>query len=352
MALLTTTIGAFPKPDYVPLPDWFPGPSEAMITGPAAGYLEAIEAAGEGLEAHLRRAVEEVVQAQVEAGIDIPSDGEVRRENYVHYHCRHLDGIDFERIVEVDVREGAVHGYLPTVTGPIAARERFLPRDWALAQAASPRPVKMTVPGPLTVSDTVVDRHYGDPARLGADLALAINAEVRALAAAGCRHIQIDEPLFARQPRQALDYGLANLARCFAGLPEDVARIVHICCGYPDRLDQSDFLKAPQSSYLELAEALDGAEIDAVSLEDAHRPNDLGALLPRFRNTVVILGVVAIARSAVEPVAAIRARLGHALEFIDAERLMAAPDCGLGFLGREGAMAKLRNLCAAAHSVA
>jgi 5-methyltetrahydropteroyltriglutamate--homocysteine methyltransferase len=322
-----------------------------MVTGPAAGYLEAVAAAGEELEALIRRGVAEVIGDQVAAGVDVPTDGEIRRENYIHYHCRHLDGIDFERIVEVDVRGGACHGYLPTVTGPVTARGRFLTDDWRLAQELTERPVKMTLPGPLTVSDTIADRHYGDPARLGADLARALNAEVRALAAAGCRHIQIDEPLFARMPRRALDHGLDNLARCFEGVGDGVTRVVHICCGYPDRLDQSDFQKAPRSSYLELAEALDGAEIDAVSLEDAHRPNDLGALLSRFRDTTVILGVVAVAQSEVEPVAAIRERLQEALAFIDAQRLMAAPDCGLGFLGRERAVAKLRNLCEAARSV-
>jgi len=207
------------------------------------------------------------------------------------------------------------------------------------------------MPGPMTISDTTADTHYQDPVRLGADLAAALNHEVRALAQAGCRHIQIDEPLFARKPDQALAYGFENLERAFHGCPKGVARTVHMCCGYPDRLDNPDYPKADPDSYRRIASTIEDSTIDAVSLEDAHRHNDL-SLLESFQVTTVILGVVTIAKRRVEEVDEIRSRLLSALEHIDRDRLMAAPDCGLGLLGRDLARAKLRNLTQAAHSIA
>jgi len=203
----------------------------------------------------------------------------------------------------------------------------------------------------MTVSDSNADAFYHDPRKLGADIADALNVEVLALAEAGCRHIQIDEPLFARKPDDALDYGFDNLERAFHGCPDSVVRTVHMCCGYPDRLDREDYPKADRSAYLQIADAVEASSIDAISVEDAHRHNDL-RLLEHFQNTTVILGFVAIARSRVETVEEIRERLLQALQHIDRDRLIAAPDCGLGLLSRDQAMAKLGNLCEAARSLA
>jgi 5-methyltetrahydropteroyltriglutamate--homocysteine methyltransferase len=344
--LTTTTIGAYPKPESVAVETWF----GARTRRPSEGYEAALDEMGAEAAGLLDAAVAEVVREQVAAGIDIPTDGEVRRDNYVHYHCRHLTGIDFERLTEKTVRAGAWKTTLPTITGPIAPRDRFLARDWRIAQAATERPVKITVPGPLSIADTLADDHYHDAPALGAALAEAIAVEVRALAEAGCRHIQIDEPVFARYPREAQDFGVEHLERCFHGLPEGVTRTVHICCGYPEHLDQEDYVKAAPETYFDLAAALEEAAIDAVSLEDAHRPNDL-TLLERFAKTTVILGVVAIAVSRIEAVEAIAARLRQALAHIDAGRLWAAPDCGLAMLPRDLAKQKLANLCAAAKMV-
>jgi len=349
MPLTTTTIGAYPKPTCVEVPDWFNIPAGPDTADPTVGWAKAVEAMGAEAEAIFARGVKEVIDDQVSAGIDIPTDGEVRRENYIHYHCRHLKGIDFENLTEKSVR-GVYRAKLPTVTGPVSAGAPFLPHDWRVAQSFTERPVKITLPGPMTMTDTVADAHYGDPARLGRDLAAALNAEVLALAEAGCRHIQIDEPVFARQPDHALAYGFDNLDRCFHGAPEGVVRTVHMCCGYPDRLDNADYPKAPQESYGRIAEAIEDSSIMAVSIEDAHRHNDL-ALLEAFRTTSVILGVVAIAKSRVEPIEEIRDRLSAALAHIDAARLIAAPDCGLGLLGRDLALEKLHNLAEAAHSI-
>jgi 5-methyltetrahydropteroyltriglutamate--homocysteine methyltransferase len=185
---------------------------------------------------------------------------------------------------------------------------------------------------------------------LGAALSAALNEEILILAKAGCTWIQVDEPVFARKPDKALDYGIENLERCFHGLPDHVARAVHICCGYPDYLDQENFQKADQMAYLQLSDAIEDSSIRAISLEDAHRHNDL-SLLEHFKTTTVMLGVIAIANSRIERVTEITERLQAALKHIDAVRLIAAPDCGLGFLNRELALAKLTNMVSAAKSV-
>lgn len=351
MRLTTTTIGAFPKPDYVPITDWFQGAEGPDTVSPTGGY--SIQMAGvkaDEAETLFLRAAQEVIADQVAAGVDIPTDGEVRRENYIHYHCRHLNGIDFETLTEKELRGGAYSASLPTITGPISAHENFLPHDWKAAQSFTDRPVKVTLPGPMTITDTVANSFYDDDAKLGADLAAAINKEFLALAEAGCTHIQIDEPVFARKPEQALAHGFENLERCFHGAPAGVARTVHMCCGYPDKLDNPNYAKADQNAYLRIADAIEDSSIQVVSLEDAHRHNDL-SLLEHFKTTSVIFGAVAVAKSQVESVDEIRDRLRAALEHIDADRLMAAPDCGLGLLGRDLAMAKLKNLCAAAHDL-
>ncbi len=344
--VLTTTIGAFPKPPYVPISDGFGDPG----VDPTGGYLRELELAGDKADALFERATHEVVGEQVEAGIDIPTDGEIRRENFVHYLCRHLDGISFAALAQ-GLMAGTTPALLPTVVSPISVASTPLPRDYQVAQAATDQPVKITLPGPATLAASVVDYHYRDDVELRSALADAVNVQVRALADAGCRHIQVDEPMLARQPRQALDHGIAQLEACFAGVPDDVTRTTHVCLGYPAGLDLPDPSKAPRQSYLDLARALDRSLVDAVSIEDAHRHNDLGTLLPRFEQTTVILGVVDVGRSWVEPVEKIVGRLKVARAHLPADRLIAAPDCGLGFLGRDLAVTKLRRLCAAARSV-
>ena len=351
MTLLTTTIGAYPKPAYVTVPDWFNSLDELGAATHTRRWAEAVAALGDDAAEMFARGTRDAVHDQTACGIDIPTDGEIRREDYISYHCRHLEGIDFAHLTSKEIRGGAMTMPLPTIVGPVKPKGPFLPGDWQCAQNFSDKPVKITLPGPMTITETTADAYYDDPRRLGADLADALSTEVRALVRAGCRQIQIDEPLFARKSAAALDYGVENLERAWHGCPDHVTRTVHICCGYPDRMDSVDYPKAPPQSYFDLADALESCKpIDVLSIEDAHRHNDL-ALLERFRRTRVVLGVVAIASSALEPVDSIRDRLEQALAHIEAERLIAAPDCGLGLLGRELAMDKLRNLCDAAHSV-
>lgn len=347
MPLRTTCLGAFPKPEYVPVTDWF----QLVHHDPdyAAKVQRGVEA-GEAAKALLDRATAEVIADQIACGIDIVTDGEVRRENYVHYQCRHMDGFDFENLTHVSLRNGAYEADLPTITSPVRARgQSLLVRDWQVAQAVSARPVKMTLPGPMTISDTTADAFYNDAPRLAADLADALNAEVLALAAAGCKYIQIDEPIFARKPDAALAYGVDMLARCFHGVPGDVSRIMHMCCGYPTELDEADYPKADQQAYAQIAGAVDRV-VDQISIEDAHRHNP-PELFDLFERATLIVGFFTVASSRVESAGEIRARMLEVLEHLPPERLIAAPDCGLGFLGRELAMVKLANMVEAARSV-
>jgi len=349
MTILTTTIGAYPKPDYVPIPDWF-GEESTVAKDPTRALDECIECNDPQVEELLDRATREVLREQDQLGIDVPTDGEIRRENYIHYHCRNLAGIDFAGLTQKAMRDGQWTVAVPTITGPIKAGDAFLARDWQVAQAVTDKPVKITLPGPLTIIDSTYNAFYEDERKLAADLASAINVEVCNLAQAGCRWIQIDEPIFAREPENALAFGIENLDRCFYGVPDEVKRSIHICCGYPDKLDSEQYLKAPMQNYFRLAPALDEAAIHAISIEDAHRPNDL-FLLELFKRQTIILGVIGIARSRIESVEEIASRLRKAVAHIDKERLMAAPDCGLGMLSREQVQAKLTNMVEAAQLV-
>jgi methionine synthase II (cobalamin-independent) len=349
MPLLTTTIGAFPKPDYVTIPDWFRSGNTAPKAPTEAyeGFLENQAMSPEKLLAVLDKATREVVQLQVDAGIDIPTDGEIRRENYIHYHCRHVNGVDFEELTEKAMRNEAWTARVPTITSELSAKEPFLVRDWQIAQSVTDKPVKITLPGPMTVADTTADRFYNDPKKLGAAWANVLNAEIHALVEAGCTWIQVDEPLFARKPAETISYGLENLERCFHGVPEHVHRAMHMCCGYPDVVDETDYEKANPDAYMRIADGIDTIGLHAISIEDAHQHNDL-TLLDKFQKTSIIFGVVAIAKTRVESVEEILSRIKEALEHIDKERLIVAPDCGLGMLDSAIAVAKMRNLSQAA----
>lgn len=351
MPLTTTSLGAWPKPEGLPLRDWFQtdlGQETYVedVVNRATAVMQSMDAEAKAL---FDKATEDIVRLQVDCGVDVPSDGEMRRENYVHYHCRHLAGFDFSALTKRVLREGAYNAFLPTIRGKVMAQAPFLPDDWRAAQAATDRPVKITMPGPMTIMDTTADAHYGDRHKLAADLGDALNAEVLALAEAGCKYIQIDEPIFARRPQDALDFGIEGLERCFHGLPEGVTKVMHMCCGYPDRLDNPDYPKADPDAYMQIASALDGVA-DQVSIEDSHRHNP-PELFERFEKSSLIVGFIQIASSRVESVDEIAGRMREVMEFIPADRLIAAPDCGLGFLGRELAEVKVRNLCAAAKSV-
>ena len=347
----TTTLGAFPKPSYVPIRDWFDSARENGGMNAAQTTLDYTTDIQKDAAAHevlFIRAAKEVIDIQLRAGITIPTDGEVRRENYIHYHCRHLEGFDFNNLEHRILRDGAYETDLPAIRSAISHNgTTYGPHDYIAAQNVSDRPVKFTLPGPLTIMDTTADCFYNDRPKLNAALAETVNKEILALVDAGCQYIQVDEPLFARKVDDALAFGMEGLERCFHGVPESVTRVVHMCCGYPDYLDDHDYKKADPDSYHQLSAAIDAAAFDQISIEDAHCCNDLG-LLDKLPSKTVIFGAVAIASSRIESVDEIVERLKSALNHIDRDRLVVAPDCGLGLLTAELAEAKLRNMCKAA----
>ena len=347
--ILTTTIGSYPKPDYLKIPDWFQGEKGTDAEYPTKGWEEAIKSLGSDFEAIINKATQEIISDQIECGIDIITDGEVRRENYIHYHCRFLKGIDFDNLTKQTARTGNYDCYLPTIVNKVEFDKPFLSNEFKINQKFSSKPVKVTIPGPLTITDTIADDYYKDNKKLGIDLSIAINNEVKILADSGCNYIQIDEPLFARKTKEALNFGIENLERCFHGIPNEIEKIVHICCGYPDKVDAINYPKAPVNSYNNLASYLEDSSVNTISIEDAHRHNDL-KLLEDFKTKKIIFGLIKIASSEIEEVEEIRTRIKDCLNHIDAERLIAAPDCGLGYLSRDVAKIKLRNLSAAAKS--
>jgi len=346
--MISTVIGAYPKPNYLKITDWFNAKGGTDNPNPTKFYEDEIKKMGAEADVIFQKAAEEVMKDQLDCGIDIITDGEIKRENYIHYHCRHLNGVDFNILTEKVARTGNYKCLLPTITDKISAKDSFLVDEWKSNQSLSNKPVKVTIPGPMTITDTIANVYYKSDEEMGNDLAIAINTEIKRLVDAGCKYIQVDEPLFARKPENALSFGIENLEKCFEGVNQnDVEKITHICCGYPDKLDAIDYPKAPLDSYKKIARSLDNSIIDSVSIEDAHRYNDL-TLLKDYKQTKVILGLIKIASSKIETVAEIEDRIKEALKFISKEQLIAAPDCGLGHLSRELAMKKLKLMSFAA----
>ena len=288
--MLTTVIGAYPKPSFLNLTDWF-NTNKTDKKYPTKYYNEEINDFGKNAEDLFLKATKQVIKDQELCGLDIITDGEVRRENYVHYHCRHLLGIDFSFLTEKPARSGSYTSFLPTVVSKVEAEKPFLVDEWKKNQSLTKKDLKITIPGPLTITDTVANKFYKTDEELGFDLAKAINIEVKRLVEAGCKYIQIDEPLFARKPEEALNYGIRNLEICFEGINNPkIEKIMHMCCGYPDKLDAINYPKAPLDSYKKISKQLDSSILDAISIEDAHRYND-EEIFEDFKNKKLILGL-------------------------------------------------------------
>ena len=348
--MLTTVIGAYPKPDYIKITDWFNAAGGTDTEYPTKFYKKEINKMGKNVEDLFDKATKEIIKDQEECGIDILTDGEVRRENYIHYHCRNLDGIDFDKLTEKTARTGNYKCWLPTITSKIKARKPFLVDEFLKNQSLTSKQLKITIPGPMTITDTIANVFYNSDEQMGEDLADAINVEIKRLVQSGCKYIQVDEPLFARKPENALKFGIKNLERCFKDIEDpNVEKITHICCGYPDKLDAIDYPKAPLESYSKISKALDESIIDTVSIEDAHRYNDL-EFLKDFNKTKIIFGLIKIASSQIETKEEIISRINEVLKFLDKEQLIVAPDCGLGHLPRNLAKIKLKTMVEATKS--
>jgi len=289
------------------------------------------------------QAVRWAVKEQEEAGVEVITDGEQRRSNYILYHCQHLEGIDFINKEEKDLREGKIKVVVPVIRGQIKPKELFLAKEFLFMESLTHKQVKVTIPGPLTIIDSIKDSYYYDEKKLAFDLAKAIREEVKSLAEAGCKIIQIDEPVSIREPKKFLDYGLKALETCF-GEVQGMTKEVHICRGYPNKEKDT---KTEINRYALVIEALSHSVIDRIAVEDAHEHLQLD-IFQKFGSKDVILGVVDIGNERIETVEEIEQRIKEVLTMVSPEKLLVAPDCGLLLLPPEIAKAKLTNLVLAA----
>ena len=173
--MLTTVIGAYPKPSYLKITDWFNASGGTDTEYPTKFYEDEIKKMGDNVEELFNKATKEIISDQEECGIDILTDGEVRRENYIHYHCRYLEGIDFANLTEKVARTGNYKCWLPTITSKVKAKESFLVDEWKKNQSLTNKNLKITIPGPMTITDTIANTFYDSDEHLGEDLADAIN---------------------------------------------------------------------------------------------------------------------------------------------------------------------------------
>jgi len=345
----TTVIGTMPKPDYLNIPGWV---KDGKQLPDVEDSLQSVfERDSDEIREQLKRATQEVISLQNNVGLSIVTDGELNRDSYINGFCRNFNGFDFSRQKRSWYRNGAREELLPIIVSRITHKSNagFMAEEWKSSQGMSNAPVKATIPGPITIMDTFCNDFYLNEVDLLKDLSNCINIELKKLAEAGCKYVQIDDPVLVRYPDKALQYGIDYLSQCFAGVPHDVLKTVHICCGYPLYLDQVDYNKADKDAYLRLASKLDEAGFDALSIEDAHRRNHPD-LFKSFKKLTIVLGVLDVVRSRIESVEEIRDHIRDVLQYIPKERLMVAPDCGLIFLPIDIAEKKLRNMVEAANS--
>src|SRR5918911_4402855 len=281
------------------------------------------------------------IDDQERAGLDIVTDGEMRRESYSNRFATALDGVDVDNPGTALDRSGHPNP-VPRVVGPIARRHPVQLRDLEFLKAHTSRPTKMTVPGPFTMSQQAQDDHYGDPEALAMAYADAVREEIVDLLATGIDVVQIDEPYMQARPEPARQYGLAALKRATDGIDGTVA--VHICFGY------AAIIHERPSAYSFLPE-LAAAEVDQVSIETAQSGLDL-AVLDSLPDKTIILGALALSPDEVETPDTVAARIRRAFPHAGPDRLIAAPDCGMKYLRRDAAYGKLEALVAGARQAA
>ena len=334
--LVTTVVGSWPKPDWL-----------SSRTHDISGWTvdRDWKFQADELKVKQDQATEWAIRQQEATRVDIVSDGEQRRDNYIYYFCRRLAGLDFEDRRRIVSRSGTWTWTAPRIAGPVSSTRASLVDDFCFTRNLTDRQIKVTIPGPMTIIDSAKNEYYRDEVSLAMDLAAVIRNEVLALADAGCEVIQFDEPAFARYPQQVYDHGIRALEACFEGV-QGITIVVHICCGYPIE----GYTKANPDSYSLVAPALAESKVDQVSIEGSHRPVD-PTLLEAFGEKSIIFGLVDIGNSGVETVGDIELQIRRALEHIDPDRLIVGPDCGMVFLDPDVARAKLTNLVQAAHRV-
>jgi 5-methyltetrahydropteroyltriglutamate--homocysteine methyltransferase len=277
------------------------------------------------------------IRAQERAGLDLLTDGEMRRESYSNHFATALEGVDVDNPGTALDRSGHPNP-VPRIVGDIHRPHPVQVRDLEFLKAHTDRPVKITVPGPFTMSQQAQDDHYGDPEAAAMGYAAAVNAEVRDLFAAGADVVQIDEPYLQARPDAARAYGLAALNAALDGVTGTTA--VHLCFGY------AAIIHERPSGYSFLPELAD-CPVQQVSIETAQSGLDLGVLADLAGKTI-ILGVVDLSTPEVETAEVVADRVRRAHPWAPPERLVIAPDCGMKYLPRESADGKMRAMAGAA----
>jgi 5-methyltetrahydropteroyltriglutamate--homocysteine methyltransferase len=283
------------------------------------------------------------IKAQEDAGLDLIGDGEQSRQHFVHGFLEKVGGIDFEHKVEMGIRADRYKAMVPQVTGPLTLKGRVHAFEAQLARAHTKRKLKFTLPGPMTIVDTVADKHYGDRVKMAFAFAELLNQEALALEQDGVDIIQFDEPAFNVYMKDAADWGVKALERAAQGLKCTTA--VHICYGYgiQANVDWKKTLGDQWRQYEQVFPALAKSSIQQVSLEcyHSHVPPELMKLL---EGKDVMVGVIDVASDEVETPEQVADTIGRALQFVARDRLIPCTNCGMAPMDRDIAMAKLQAL--------
>jgi len=283
------------------------------------------------------------VKLQEDAGIDIVCDGEMSRQHFVHGFLEFVDGIDFANKVEMGIRADRYKAMVPQVRGQLKLKGRVHEKETRHARAHTKKQLKVTLPGPMTISDTVADRHYGDKVKMAMAFAGLLNQEARALEKDGIDVIQFDEPAFNVFMDEVTSWGIEALHRAIDGLK--CATAVHICYGYgiQANIDWKSSLGGEWRQYEKIFPALAKSRIGQVSLEciNSHVPMKLMSLLD---GKDVLVGVIDVATEEVETPERVAAVIGEVCKFVPKDRIVACTNCGMAPMRREIAAANLTAL--------
>ena len=330
--LETTIAGSLPKPAWLAAP--------RMLWAP--WRLE-----GEALVEAKRDATLLMLKEQEDAGVDILTDGEQARQHFVHGFLEQIDGVDFSRRVTIGIRSNRYNAEVPTVSGPLRRKRSIHGFEAALAREHTKRRLKFTLPGPMTIVDTIADAHYRDKVALAMAFAALLNEEARQLAAIGIDVIQFDEPAFNVYLKEVSEWGITALHRAAEGLPCKTA--VHICYGYGIKanIDWKASLGTEWRQYEQIFPALAASRIDQVSIECAGARVPL-ELLRLLASKDVLLGVIDVAGERVESPKEVAATIEQASRFVPIERIYPCTNCGMAPMDRALAIEKLRALVSGA----
>jgi len=334
--LPTTLVGSYPQPDWL-----IDRERLAAVAPPRVRFTQLWRVSPEFLEQAQDDATLLAIRDQERAGIDIITDGEMRRESYSNRFATALAGVDIDNPGAAPTRTPGKTQPVPRVVGKIRRRHPVALRDLAFLRANTDRRIKITVPGPFTMSQQTQDDYYHDEVALAMDYAAAVNEEIRDLFSAGADIVQLDEPYMQARPEEARAYGLTALNRALAGLTGTTA--VHICFGY------AAIIHVRPSGYSFLPELAE-CRCTQVSVETAQSNLDC-AVLAALAGKNIILGVIDLSTAEIETPEVVAGRIRRALPYVDPGRLLVAPDCGMKYLPREAAFAKLQAMVAGARIV-